>query len=90
MFGGLHSCFAFFCLFVFLFLHGKNNAILARQTLKWHIVSLPVAFPASGDPSSPLASRRLCKMGKGQEKLNKERGFYAFALGQFVCLFVVC
>lgn len=59
------------------------------QMLKWHIVSLPVAFPASGDPSSPLASRRLCKMGKGQEKLNKERGFYAFAFGQFVCLLFV-
>lgn len=51
---GFHSCFcfAFFCLFVFLVLHGKNNAILARQMFKWHIVSLPVAFPASGDPSS--------------------------------------
>ena len=90
MFGGFILVLPF-CLFVcFSFLHGKNNAILARQTLKWHIVSLPVAFPASGDPSSPLASRRLCKMGKGQEKLNKERGFYAFAFGQFVCVFVVC
>lgn len=82
-----HSLCVLGLFFIFIYFSAReNNAVVARQMLKWHIASLHGAFLASGDPSSPLASRRLCKMGRGQEKLNRERGFYAFAFGQFVCL----